>query len=308
VPPRSSGTEDVTLDGVTFSLTHPDRVVFPDAGITKGEVVEYYRTVAAVMVPELAGRPLTLERFTKSVDQGGFFQKHWQKHYPAWLDSLDVRGKTRVRYPVVDNAAGLVYLANQGGVAFHIWTSRKAAPVHPDEIVFDLDPPDGGFALVRKTALLLREVLDELGLRAFVKTTGSKGLHVICPLDGKAPFPEVHALCADLASLMTSRHPELITTEFYKKDRKGRLFFDTLRNAPGATYVAAYSLRGRPGAPVSAPITWAEVEDAALRPDGFTLRDIRARLDAAGDPWATLREHAGSVAAARHSMSTRSLR
>jgi bifunctional non-homologous end joining protein LigD len=289
----------VTLDGVTIALTNQDRVVFPDAGITKGDVVAYYAAVAPYMVPELAGRPLTLERFTKSVDQGGFFQKHWQKHYPAYLDSLDVRGKTRVVYPIVDNAAGLVYLANQGGVAFHIWTSRKAAADHPDLVVFDLDPPDGGFALVRETALLLRTVLTELALPAFVKTTGSKGLHVVTPLDGTSSFSDVHAFCNDLASLMTARHPHLVTTEFYKKDRKGRLFFDTMRNMQGATFVAAYSLRGRPGATVSTPITWEEVGSPSLQPDGFTLRDLPARLATKGDPWSTLRSNPGSLDDAR---------
>jgi bifunctional non-homologous end joining protein LigD len=288
----------LVLGDITVALTNQDRVVFPDAGITKGEVIEYYQAVADVMVPELEGRPLSIERFTKSVDAGGFFQKHWQKHYPDWLDSADVPGKTRVRYPIVDNQAGLIYLANQGGVAFHIWTSRKDTPHHPDLIVFDLDPPDGGFAMVRETALVLRDVLDEIGLTAFVKTTGSKGLHVVAPLDGTAPFEDVHALCGDMAKLLTARHPDMITTEFYKKDRKGRLFFDTLRNAQGATFVAPYSLRGKPGAPVSAPITWDELEDKKLRPDGFTLADIPARLDGINDPWGELRATPGSVARA----------
>jgi bifunctional non-homologous end joining protein LigD len=279
---------EITVDGITVALTNQDRVVFPDAGITKSEVIAYYRAIADAMVPNLAGRPLTVERFTKGVDQGGFFQKHWQKHYPAWLDSAELGGKTRVKYPVVDQPAGLVYLANQGGIAFHVTTSRKSAPMHPDIIVFDLDPPDGGFAMVREVALLLRDVLDELSLTPFVKTTGSKGLHVVAALDGTADYSAVHTLCNNLATLLATRRPDLITTEFYKKDRKGRLFFDTMRNAPGATFVAAYSLRGKPNAPVSAPVTWKEVEDDALRPDGFTLRDVPARLDRLGDPWATL--------------------
>ncbi len=283
---------------ITVALTNQDRLVFPDVGITKGEVIEYYRAVADVMVPELEGRPLSIERFTKSVDAGGFFQKHWQKHYPDWLDSADVPGKTRVRYPIVDNQAGLIYLANQGGVAFHIWTSRKDTPHHPDLIVFDLDPPEGGFAMVRETALVLRDVLEEIGLTAFVKTTGSKGLHVVSPLDGKAPFEDVHALCGAMAKLLTARHPDMITTEFYKKDRKGRLFFDTLRNAQGATFVAPYSLRGKLGAPVSAPITWDEVEDKKLKPDGFTLQNVPARLEEINDPWGELRSKPGSVAKA----------
>jgi bifunctional non-homologous end joining protein LigD len=290
---------EIVFGDITVALSNPDRVVFTDVGITKKEVFAYYRAVADVMVPELEGRPMSIERFTKSVDAGGFFQKHWQKHYPDWLDSADVPGKTRVRYPIVDNEAGLIYLANQGGVAFHIWTSRKDTPTTPDLIVFDLDPPDGGFPLVREAALLLRDVLDEIGLAAFVKTTGSKGLHVVSPLDGTAPFEDVHALCGEMAKLMTARHPDTITTEFYKKDRKGRLFFDTLRNAQGATFVAAYSLRGRPGAPVSAPVTWDELEADTVAPNGFTLRDVPARLDEINDPWGDLRAKPGNVAKAR---------
>lgn len=290
---------ELVFGDITVALTNQDRLVFPDAGITKHDVIAYYSAVAPAMVPELARRPLTVERFTKSVDAGGFFQKHWQKHYPAWLDGIDVPGKTRVRYPIVDTPAGLVYLANQGGVAFHVWTSRKGTLHHPDLIVFDLDPPEGGFAMVREVALLLRDVLDEIGLPAFCKTTGSKGLHVVSPLDGAASFDEVWSLCAAIATRFTTRHPTLVTTEFYKKDRQGRLFFDTMRNAPGATFVAAYSLRGRPGAPVSAPVMWREVEGDTLRPDGFTLRDVPERLARLGDPWSTLRTTPGSVAAAR---------
>jgi bifunctional non-homologous end joining protein LigD len=289
---------ELTFGDITVALTSQDRVVFPDVGITKGDVIAYYAAVASVMVPELSGRPLTVERFTKGVDQGGFFQKHWQKHYPKWLDSCELPGKTRVRYPVVENAAGLVYLANQGGIAFHVTTSRKAALERPDLIVFDLDPPDGGFAMVRKVALLLRDVLDELALPAFVKTTGSKGLHVVSPLDGTATYDEVFGLCNALATAFATRYPDLVTTEFYKKDRQGRLYFDTMRNAPGATFVAAYSLRGRAMAPVSAPVTWREVEDDALAPDGFTLRDVPGRLERHGDPWAALRASPGNLAAA----------
>ncbi len=291
-------THSITLDGREIALSSQERVVFPDSGITKGDIVENYRDVASVMVPELRGRALSVERFTKGIEAGGFFQKHWQKHYPDWIDSVTFGGKTVVKYPIVDSAAALVYFANQGAIALHVITSRKHALERPDLVVFDLDPPDGGFEMVRQVARILHDVLDELGLPAFVKTTGSKGLHVVAPLDDTATFDEVHALCHALATLLSARHPALITTEFYKKDRKGRLYFDTARNALGATFVAAYSLRGKPGAPVSAPITWRELGDKALRSDAFTLTNLRQRLDKHGDPWRDLRKHPGSAAAA----------
>jgi bifunctional non-homologous end joining protein LigD len=282
---------------VAIAVTHADRVLFP--GIAKGDVVAYYHAVADVMLPELTDRALTMERFTKSVAAGGFFQKRVQRHYPAWIDRATLGAKTRVTYPICNSDAALVYFANQGGVAFHVWTSRTRTPDRPDLLVFDLDPPDGRFELAREVARRLHELLDDLELPSFVKTTGGKGLHVVVPTDGAAPFGDVHALCGAIAARFTAQHPELATTEFYKKDRKGRLYFDVMRNAPGATFVAAYSLRGTPDAPVSTPITWDELEAPSLRPDGFRLRDIRARLDAQGDPWARLRARVGSVAAAR---------
>ena len=291
---------------LTVACTNVDRVVFPTDGITKGELLAYYRDVADLMVPELRGRPLSVVRYTKGIDKGGFFQKHYQKHFPAWLDRVSAGSKTRVDYPIVDDAAGVVYMANQGAIEFHIWTSRKDALDRPDMLVFDLDPPDGRpddrFTLVRRTARLVRELFEQLGLPAFVKLTGSKGMHVIAPLDDTATFSETAALGTQIGALLCRRHPDILTMEFYKKDRKGRLFVDLMRNAPGATLVAPYSLRGKPGAPLSAPIDWSEVEDAALAADGIRLRDLRARLDGRGDPWRDLRAAPGSVAGATRAL------
>ena len=287
---------------VTVACTHVDRVMFPADGITKGELIGYYRDVAELMVPELRGRPLSVVRYTRGIDQGGFFQKHYQKHYPAWLDRVEAGSKTRVTYPIVDTAAGLVYLANQGSIEFHIWTSRKDALDRPDMLVFDLDPPEGRFDLVRRAARLVREVFEQLGLPAFVKTTGSKGLHVLAPLDDTATFDEVGALATRIGALLCRRHPDILTMEFYKKARNDRLFVDVMRNAIGATLVAPYSLRGKPGAPLSAPIEWSELDDPALRADGVHLRDLRDRLDRRGDPWRALRAQLGSIARATHAL------
>jgi len=293
---------DYVFGELTVACTNVDRVVFPADGITKGDVLAYYRDVADLMVPELHGRPLSVVRYTKGIDQGGFFQKHYQKHFPAWIDHVSAGSKTLVDYPIVDNAAGVVYMANQGSIEFHIWTSRKDALDRPDMLVFDLDPPDGRFDLVRRTAVLLRQLFDQIGLPAFVKLTGSKGMHVIAPLDDTATFEEVERLGTRIGALLCRRHPDMLTMEFYKKDRKGRLFVDMMRNAIGATLVAPYSLRGQPGAPVSAPIAWSDVEDAALAADGVRLRDLRARLDRRGDPWRDLRARPGSVADAARAL------
>ncbi|MCX5742313.1 MAG: non-homologous end-joining DNA ligase [Proteobacteria bacterium] len=292
------------FDGQRLACTNVDRVVFPpedddaDDGITKGEVIDYHIDFAAYLLPEIGERPLSIERYTKGLAGGGFFQKHIQKHYPDWIERAELGIKTRVVYPIINTAAGLAYMANQGALAMHIWTSRRGAPDHPDLLVFDLDPPDGRFDLVRQTALLIHELFDELDLPAFVKTSGSKGLHVCAPTDGEASYAETIALCTRIAKLLCARHPDVMTLEFYKKDRKGRLFLDLLRNAHGATFIAPYSLRGRKGAPISAPIEWEEVEDPALAPDGIRLRDLRARLDRLGDPWSGFRRTLASVEAA----------
>lgn len=289
-----SGLEYVFGD-ITVTCTNVDRIMFPDSGIKKSEVIQYYFSVADFMLPEIDQRPISVERYTKGIDSSGFFQKHYQKHYPAWLDREELGAKTRVVYPIVDSTAGLVYLANQGSIAFHIWPSRREHPEYPDLLVFDLDPPEGRFDLVRETALILRELFDELELPAFVKTTGSKGLHVVVPLDGRSTFGEVSQFCNKVAKLLCARHPDKVTQEFYKKDRKGRLFLDTLRNALGATLIAPWSLRGRPGAPISMPIGWEEVEDPALAANGFKLRDVKQRIDRRGNPWDKLRSHVASI-------------
>lgn len=288
-----------------MKLSNVGRLVFPADGITKGDVIAYYRDIAELMLPELRRRPLTIERFTGSIDSGGFYQKHAQKHYPPWIERIELGGKTRVAYPLCDSTDALVYFANQGVITFHVMTCRAEAPLHPDEIVFDLDPPDDGFELVRTVARLLHDLLASLELPTFVKTTGSKGLHIVVPLDGAGAFDVVGDLGAAIAAHVCRAHPDLVTTEFYKADRRGRLFLDTMRNAPGSTVVAPYSLRPRAGAPLSAPIAWRDVDDPALRPDGIRLRELRARLDAHGDPWRDLRARLGSASAALAALGSR---
>jgi bifunctional non-homologous end joining protein LigD len=312
---------------LAIACSNVERVMFPAEGITKGEVITYYRDVAERIVPELRGRPLTVVRYTKGIDRGGFYQKHYQKHFPAWIDRVAAGTRTVVEYPIVDSAAGVVYMANQGAIELHVWTSRKDDLHRPDLLVFDLDPPDGRFDLARRGALLVRELLEQLGLPAFVKLTGGKGLHVVVPVErsetgggdpdgaaggagGEAPrgiddgaeFNEAGELATRIGALLCRRHPDVMTMEFYKKDRRGRLFVDVMRNAIGATVVAPYSLRGRPGAPVAAPIAWSELDDPALCADGIRLRDLRGWLDRRGDPWHALRARAGVVTAARRAL------
>jgi bifunctional non-homologous end joining protein LigD len=294
--PRTKGTPlSMEFGDVTVLCSNVDRVMFPDSGITKRDVLEYYRDVADVMVPHVRGRALTIERFTKGIDGGGFFQKHFQKHYPDWIDSVEMGTKTRVTYPIANDPASLVYFANQGGIAMHVGTSQKESLDRPDQIVFDLDPPEGNFEIAVQAAHAVRGLMDDLELPTFLKTSGSKGLHVIVPIDGTSN-EDVALFCKRCAAHLCKRHPDIVTTEFSKKERGGRLYLDTQRNPVGATVVAPYSLRGKPGAPASAPISWDELDDPDLRANTYGLRNLRERLDEHGDPWADLHASSASIA------------
>lgn len=279
-----------------IAISSSDRVVFPESGITKGDVVRYYRDVADLLVRELRDRPLTLERFNKGIGGEGYFQKHAPKYFPAWIERTEVAGRKPVIHAVCNTAADLVYMANQNALTFHIPTARIDQPAAPDRIIIDLDPPPGRFDLVVWAARRVGELLDELALPRFLKTTGSKGLHVVVPLDRSASYGAVYRFASRLARLLCARHPDRLTTEFYKKDRAGRLFVDIDRNHFGATAVAAYSVRAREGAPVAFPITWDELDDPELRSDGVGIRELPSRLAAVGDLWGDLETYSVALA------------
>jgi bifunctional non-homologous end joining protein LigD len=307
-PERSEGKREPVVNAVNqtsmrfefgdieVKCSSTDRVVFADLGLTKGDVIEYYESVSELILAELAGRPITFERFNKGIGGEGYFQKHVPKYFPTWIDRVTVKGsKKKVTHAVCNKPADLIYMANQNALTFHVPTATVADLDAPDRLIFDLDPPPDRFDLVIEAARITRALFAELGLPAFCKTTGSKGLHVIAPLDRSASYAEVHALARGCAELLAGRHPDILTTEFYKKDRGDRLYLDAERNHAGATAVAAYTIRARPGAPVSMPISWDELDDPDLRPDGFAIPGVEARLDRVGDLWADL---AGTAAPA----------
>ena len=288
------------MDEHEVVVSNPDRVVFPDIGLTKGELVDYYRRIAPNALPHLQGRPLTMQIYPKGAAEPGAFVKERRKHFPDWVGSAEVpisdltrrKRSDGLRMPVVDSAAALVYLANQGMVTPHVSLSRADRPDHPDRMVFDLDPSVDDFGLIRRTALELRDVLTEVGLVPFVKTSGSRGLHVTVPLERSANYEAVGAYADAVADALATRHPDELTTAFSKAERGDRLFLDVLRNRPSQTEVAAYGVRARPGAPVAAPLEWAEVKDASLRPDKWTVRNVFRRLSQRDDPWASMETYA----------------
>jgi bifunctional non-homologous end joining protein LigD len=264
--------------------------MFPDDGITKGNLAAYYEAVTPVMLPHMRSRPVTMERFHRGIGSAGFFQKNVTKG-PAWLERVKVPKKDGVvNYPVVTDARGVLWLANQNCITPHVWTSRVPRLNYPDICVFDLDPSTDEPARLRAAVLTLRDFLEELGLRSWVKTTGSKGFHVAVPLDGKSTYGVVARFAHDVGRRLVAQDPDNLTQEFYKADRAGRILVDTGRNDHGATFAAAYAVRPKPGAPVSAPCTWDEVRLGQATPTGFTLRAMLQRIAQVGDIWAEMLE------------------
>jgi len=280
-------------------VTHAERVMFPGEGITKGELVDYYRRAAPVMVPHLRSRPLMLERFRAGIDKGGFYQKEAAEYFPAFIRRVDVPKEGGVvHHAVVDDEDALVYLANQGTITFHCWLSQADRLRAPDRVIFDLDPPDvpGAFATVRGTALKLRKLFEELQLVPFVQTTGSRGLHVVAPIIPGPDHDEVLAFAQTLAQRLADSDPGRLTTEFRKAKRGKRIYLDVARNGYAQTVVAPYSVRARPGAPVATPLDWDEVRTTRLAPDRWTIGNVFRRLGAKADPWRGMDHHARPLA------------
>lgn len=270
-------------------ITHPDKILFPQAGISKGELAAYYEAVAPALLPHLAGRPITLERYPGGIEGKGFIQKDVSRGFPAWLERVAVprKGGGFVHYALARDTRALLWLANQNCITPHVWMSRAPELESPDWCVIDLDPPDEDPRALRRAALATRDLLAELGLSCWIKTSGSKGFHIVIPLDGHACFEDTWRFAHGVGAVLVQRDPEHLTQEFIKAERGGRILVDTGRNGAGATLAAAYAVRARPRAPVSAPCTWQEVE-AGVEPQSFLLRDLRARLDRVGDLWAEL--------------------
>jgi bifunctional non-homologous end joining protein LigD len=268
-------------------ITHPEKIMFPDCGITKGELATYYEAIAPVMLPHLRRRPITMERFHRGIDAPGFFQKDVVKGFPEWLKRVEVpkHGGT-VHHPIANDVRSLLWLANQNSITIHVWPSRTPNLYNPDICIFDLDPSnEDDLDTLRAAALRVRDLLDELGLSSWIKTSGSKGFHIAVPLNGKSDFGEVARFAHTVGRVLVHRDPAHLTQEFRKVDRGGRILVDTGRNGYSATYAATYTVRARPGAPVSAPCTWEEIERGEVGPKTFTLRTMAQRIAAAGDLW-----------------------
>jgi bifunctional non-homologous end joining protein LigD len=271
----------------TVRLTHPDRLMWPEAGITKRDLYDYFGAVAETMLPHVRDRPVSLQRFRGAVEDGGFFQKEIPKGAPDWIARVSVPKRDgTVCHLLANDRETLQWLAQQGCVTPHVFTSRADRLDRPDRLVIDLDPSHEDFGAVRRAALACGEALRDRGLEPFAMVTGSRGIHVVVALKRTRDVEAVLAWSRTFAAELAEQHPDTLTTEFRKAKRDDRLYLDVARNGQAQTVVPPYAPRPRPGAPVATPLRWEELEDDTLKPDGWTLKTILGRLEQlGGDPW-----------------------
>jgi bifunctional non-homologous end joining protein LigD len=279
---------------VAVEISNPDKALFPD-GLSKAELARYYERVAETMLPHVRGRPVHMQRFPDGIKGEEIQQKQAPDYFPKFVKRARVKRKRggSVEHVVIENTETLVYLADQACITPHVWLSRTDKLDNPDHLIFDLDPPGRDFGPVRDAARTFRELLEELGLAAYVKATGSRGLHVVAPLDRSVDFDDARAFARELAALLAEREPKRYTVEQRKEKRRGRLYIDTARNAYAQTAVAAYAVRALPGAPVACPLDWQEL--GRIEPQQFSVRNIGRRLARKNDPWAEIDRDARSL-------------
>jgi bifunctional non-homologous end joining protein LigD len=282
-------SDSVDVSGVEVSK--PEKELFPKSdareAVTKLDLARYYESVADAMVPHLKGRPVNMQRFPDGIGASSFYEKKVPSHFPDFVHTAEVdTSDGRQRQVVVDDTRSLVYLAQQACITPHAWLCRVGDLGHPDQLVFDLDPSVPGLAEVRRATRLVGGLLDDLGLTSIVKTTGSRGYHVVVPLRPTEPFDDVRSFARDLARVLVDREPDLLTLEARRAKRGDRVLVDVQRNGYGQTVVPPYAVRARPGAPVATPITWDEL--GRIEPDQHTIRTIGRRLSRGGDRWSDL--------------------
>jgi bifunctional non-homologous end joining protein LigD len=292
-------SETFKLGRRTVELSHPDKVLFPQAKVTKRDLARHYERVAPVMLPYVSGRPLALQAFPNGIDGPGYFMKAVPDYFPDWVKRATVakRGGT-VTHVLVEDAATLVYLAGQNVVTLHSWLSKADQPRKPDRLILDFDPSKGaGFADVRAAAREAGERLREAGLAPYAMATGSRGLHVVCPLRRGPSFTDVHRFARAMAEEMVEESPRQLTLEWKKVDRGKKIYVDVNRNAYAQHAVTPYSVRTKPKAPVAVPLHWDELSDSKLRPDRWTVASVGKRIDTEGDPWKGMARRARALPA-----------
>ena len=268
--------------------SHLNKIFFPNENITKGDILEYYEAVTEYMLPFLRNRIVVLHRFPDGVNGENFYQKEVTDYFPKFIKRVKVKtkGAGTQEFPVIENKESLIYLANLGTITFHIWLSQIDKLNYPDKLIFDIDPPDGKmFEDVKFTAFKLKGLLDSRNLKSFPMLTGSKGLHVVVPLDQSTNFEIVHEFAKSIATKLADEYPDKLTIEQRINKRKERVFIDYLRNSFGQNAVAPFSVRARPGASVAVPIEWEELESSNIKSNSYTIKNVFERLSEKHNPW-----------------------
>lgn len=273
-----------------IEISHPDKILFPDSGITKKELADYYRRIADRLLPWIKNRPLTFKTFPDGIGKDGFFNKHAPDHFPDFIPRIKVpmRGQTGAAHMASANEdADLAYFAGQNIIELHVALAQAGSLEIPDQLIFDFDPADDNFENVRTAGLAFKEFLDDAGLPAFVKITGSKGIHVHIPLRPESNFETAKPWAKILADRLHQKIPDCTTLEQRKNKRGNKVFIDVLRNEYGQTSIAPYAVRARPHAPIATPIDWPELKNKNLTPHRYTIKNLFRRLSQCPDPWNT---------------------
>jgi bifunctional non-homologous end joining protein LigD len=282
------------------------KLLFPHDGISKGDLIDYYRRVSPHLLRHAKNRPLTLHRFPDGIAEDGFYQQQISDYFPDWIETCRTpRASDRhqsVEHVLCNREATLAYLANQATITLHGWNSRAPQVEHPDQMVFDLDPPGQDFAAVRRAARQVAELMQSLGMNPYAMTTGSRGLHVVAPLQPDSSFETVRAIARDMAAYLAARNDDQLTIEQRKNKRAGRLYLDMSRNAYGQTRVLPYALRALEGAPVATPLDLAEIDDDSLEPRKWRIDNLFRRLGQKGDPWSNFKRRATRIETAARAL------
>ncbi len=294
--PKADDAIERDIDGHVVRITSPGKVLFPERGETKLDLVEYYVSVSGPVMRTIGGRPVLMQRFPNGAGGSSFFQKRVPENAPEWLRTTIVAtpNGTTSRALVVEDVAHIAWAVNLGCLGFHVWPSLADDPGHTDELRIDLDPQPGmGFAEARAAAHHVKDLLDELGILAWPKTTGSRGIHVYAQLEPKYDSYEVRAAAVAFARELARRHPETITDAWWKEERGKRLFIDFNQNSPHKTVFGAWCVRARPGAQVSTPFSWDELDQVDA--DAMTIATVPTRVAEHGDPWEAKHDHPQSI-------------
>ena len=290
--------EKIKFGKHSVEISNRDKVFFPKPKFTKGDLIDYYEKIAEVILPHIESRPLTMIRFPDGIEGKKFYQKDAPDYFPDWIEKEQVKNQdgSTTNYVICNDKASLVYLANQACITPHIWLSKNDKLQYPDRMIFDLDPADEDFSKVKWAAETLKKLLqDQLGLPAFLMTTGSRGLHIVVPLKREKSFDEVRDFAQQISVYLENKNPEALTTAVRKNKRGDKIYLDVARNAFAQTTVAPYAVRPLNGAPVATPLDWKELEKKDMNSQSYTIENIFRRLGSKKDPWRNIDDSAVSL-------------